>query len=185
MITAVNKNQLKFSPTVKVINIESDSPGTRPSEIIVSCNPDDLMDENQQESQQKNTQADRPSCSYSPVIMEPNAIPKGIMKSSPKLVKKIYQQPIHEQNQATTLDDSSADDYPVLPPIKQIEVVYLDSTKSTANIGEQDNSQTSQQAPPETRQVELEEEREPVSIFPAKSSISSLHASDFYSPEEF
>ena len=49
--TSNNKKKLKFSPTVKIMNIASDSPGTPPFEIVSSSNPDDFMNDN--ESQPK------------------------------------------------------------------------------------------------------------------------------------
>ena len=55
------------------------------------------------------------------------------MKSTPrldKIVDKIWNQPNHE---STALDNSSADDFPIQPPIRQIEVVYLDTTTSGNN----------------------------------------------------
>ena len=61
----------------------------------------------------------------------------------------------------------------------------MDSTENTGIMGDQDITESSNQTPPETPQVELEEEQEPVATSPAKSPISSLHASDFYNPEEF
>ena len=111
------------------------------------------------------------------------------MKSSPKIdtmVSNIWQQqPIRKIVQATsTLDDSSTDEYSVQPPIKKIEVVYLNSTGSTANSGEHENTETASQAPDGTSQDEMKEEHKPVSISPAKSSLSSPNAHDFYNPEE-
>ena len=97
------------------------------------------MNDTQQDSQQLDAQFDRPSCSYSTAINEKNPVPKGIMMSTPKMdkfVTKILQQPDSEQVQATTLDDSPTDYFPVQLPLKQIEVVYLDSTESTGNIGD-------------------------------------------------
>ena len=43
--TSIIKNKLKFSPTVKILHIESDSPGTPPFEIITSSNPNDFMND--------------------------------------------------------------------------------------------------------------------------------------------
>ena len=47
----VNKSKLKFSPTVKVLNIEWDSPGTpgTPFEILTSSNTDDFMNDKTKE----------------------------------------------------------------------------------------------------------------------------------------
>ena len=46
-----------------------------------------------------------------------------------KIVNKIWNQPKHEY---ACIDNSSAEDFPIQPPppIKQIEIVYLDSTTS-------------------------------------------------------
>ena len=120
--TSVNKAKLKFSPTVKIRSIEPESPGTPPFEIVTSSDPNDFMNDNNQ-----STQANQPSCSYSAPVQKR---PKGIMKSTPrldKIVNKIWNQPNHESK---TLDKSSADDFPIQPPIRQIEVVYLDTTAS-------------------------------------------------------
>ena len=119
--------------------------------------------------------------------------PKGIMKSTPrmdKLVNKIRKQPNHED--VTILIGSSTEDFPVQPPINQIEVVYLDSSEGTNNTGNQ-NTQDNETTPAIIPQdmtagnppVNTEEEHAPQSTSPAKSSISSLHTSDFYNPEEF
>ena len=86
-----------------------------------------------EEPHQATKEPSQPSCSYTPST-EP--LPKGIMKSTPKMdliVSKIWQQPNHEQITTTTIEDSSTEDYPVQPPIKKIEVVYLDSSESTNN----------------------------------------------------
>ena len=106
-----------------------------------------------------------------------------------KIVNKIWKKPNHAD--VTTLDDSLTEDFPVQPPIKQIEVAYLDSSESTHNTGNQiiqDNDGT-----PAIIQEEMtadippgntDEEHAPLSTSPAKSSTSSLHASDFYNPDE-
>ena len=81
--TSINKNKLKFSPLVKIMNIESDSPGTPLFENITSSNPNDIMQEENEQTQTTtgNSQChDFPShssCSCSP--------PKGTMKSTPRL----------------------------------------------------------------------------------------------------
>ena len=76
------------------------------------------------------TQENQPSWSYSPPLQQR---PQGIMKSTPrlnKIVDKIWNQQDHE---STALDNSSADNFPIQPPIRQIEVVYLDTTTSENN----------------------------------------------------
>ena len=78
----------------------------------------------------KATQENQPSCSYSSPLQQR---PQGITKSTPqldKIVEKIWNQSNHE---STALDNSSADDFPIQPPIRQIEVVYLDTTTSENN----------------------------------------------------
>ena len=115
------------------------------------------------------------------------------MKSTPrmdKIVNNICKQPNHED--VTTLDDSSTDDFPVQPPIKQIEVVYLDSSESAHNTGNQiiqDNDGTpaiiQEEMTADIAPGNTDEEHAPLSTSPAKSPISSLHASDFYNPDEF
>ena len=113
--TSVNKAKLKFSPTVKIHSIEPESPGTPPFGIVTSSDPNDFMNDNNE-----STQANQPSCSYTPPVQK---FPQGIMKSTPsldKILDKIWNQPNHE---STTLDNSSADDFPIQRPIRQIEVV--------------------------------------------------------------
>ena len=87
------------------------------------------------------------------------------MKSTPKMdknVNKIWNQPNHEY---TSIDNSSAEDFPIQPPIKQIEIVYHDSTTSEntnnadipiINISE-DNTANNPDAPA----VELTENKPP------------------------
>ena len=142
------------------------------------------------------------------------------MKSTPKwdkLVEKIWSQPNHE---STGLEMSSTEDFPIQPPIKKVEVVYLDSTTSEiANTADttiitisEDNSENIMDEPatepasvndhPNDHQVQNtndtndtndiattmpanDEEHKSPSTSPAKSSISSLHTSDFFNPEEF
>ena len=110
--------------------------------------------------------------------------------SMDKIVNKIWRHPNHEN--VTTLDDSSTEDFPVQPPIKQIEVVYLDSSESTHNTGNQiiqDNDETpaiiQEEMTADIPPANTDEQHAPPSTSPAKSSISSLHASNFYNPDEF
>ena len=110
--TSVNKAKLKISPTVKIHSIEPESPGTPPFEIVTSSDPNDFMNDNNE-----STKANQPSCSYSPPVQKR---PQGIMKFTPrldKIVNKIWNQPNHE---STTHDNSSANDFPIQPPIRQI-----------------------------------------------------------------
>ena len=69
---------------VKVLNIELHFPGTRPFDILTSSNPDDAMNNKSEEREQATMQSNQLSCSNSPA---PKTIPKGIMKSTPKLNK--------------------------------------------------------------------------------------------------
>ena len=204
--TSVNTAKLKFSPTVKIHSIEPESPGTPPFEIVTSSDPNDFMNDNNE-----STQSNQPSCSYSPTVQKRS---QGIMKSTPKLdkiVNKIWNQPNHE---GTTLDNSSTDDFPIQPPILQIEVVYLDSTTSNnADVPVVDISEDTTANNPEVPRVEPPENIPPISnnelpmddsskdiqeeppiheeehktpaTSPAKSSISSIHMSDFYNQDEF
>ena len=199
--TSVNKAKLKFSPTtVKIHNIDSDSPGTPPFEIITSSDPNDFMIDNNEQTQASTTdhqlcsfsQPSQPSCAYSPPIEKR---PQGIMKFTPrmdKIVSKIWKQPNHE---VTTKDDSATEDFPIQPPIKKIEAVYLDTTTSdnTRNpdvpIVEitDDTPPANEEEPPVNKEespANEEEHRKP-GTSPAKSSISSIHASDFYNQDEF
>ena len=206
--TSVNKAKLKFSPTVKIHSIEPESPGTPPFEIVNSSDPNDFMNDNNE-----STQANQPSCSYPPPVKKR---PQGKMKSTPrldKIVNKIWNQPNHER----TLDNSSADDFPIQPPIRQIEVVYLDTTTSdnttNADVPVVDLIEDITANHPDVPMVELpedippinndelpmdetskeiqeeppihEEEHKTPAMSPAKSSISSIHMSDFYNQDEF
>ena len=197
--TSVNKAKLKFSPTVKIHSIEPESPGTTPFEIVTSSDPNDFMNDNNE-----STQANQPSCSYSPPVQKR---PQGIMKSTLRLDKivKIWNQPNHE---STTLNNSSADDFPIQPPIRQIEVVYLDTTTSdnttNADVPVVDLIEETTSNHPDVPMVELpedtppsnnnelpmdetpkeiqeeppihEEEHKTPATSPAKSSKSSIHA---------
>ena len=158
-------------------------------------------------------QENRLSFSYSPTALKR---PQGIMKSTPrlnKIVDKILTQPNHE---SIELENSSTDDFPVQPPIRQIEVVYLDTTPSENNSTQNvpivdlpedtpthnpDALMTEQKkdAPLSTEQGQQEEnekklqnepaandeERKSPAISPTKSSISSIHMSDFFNQDEF
>ena len=120
--TSVNKTKLKFSPTVKIHSIEPESPETPPFKIVTSSDPNNFMNDNNE-----STQSNQPSSSYSPPVQKR---PQGIMKSTPrldKIVNRIWNQPNHE---STSLGNSSADGFPIQPPIRPIEVVYLDTTTS-------------------------------------------------------
>ena len=207
--TSVNKAKLKFSPTVKIHSIEPESPGTPPFEIVTSSNPNDFMNDNNE-----STQANQPSCSYPPPVQNR---PQGIMKSTPrldKIVKKIWNQP---SNESTTLDNSSADDFPIQPPIRQIEVVYLDTTISdnttNADVPVVDLIEEDTANHPDVPMVELPEDTPPINnnelpmdetpkeiqgeppihedehkstaTSPTKSTISSIHISNFYNQDEF
>ena len=142
--------------------------------------------------------------------------PQGILESTPrldKIVNKIWNQPNHE---STTLDNSSADDFPIQPPIRQIEVVYLDTTTSdnttnadvpvvdliedtTANHPDASMVELPEDTPPINNELPMdetpkeiqeepqihEEEHKTPAWSPTKSSISSIHISDFYNQDEF
>ena len=136
-------------------------------------------------------QPSQPSCGYSPPIEKR---PQGIMKSTPrmdKIVSKIRKQPTHE---VIIKDDSSTEDFPIQPPIKKIEVVYLDTTTSdnTTNpdvpiVEITDDTPPANEEPPANNEeppANEEEHRTPATS-PAKSSMSSIHASDFYNQDEF
>ena len=162
------------------------------------------------------TNQQQASSSYSPPA---RTLPQGIMKSTPKLdklVEKIWSQPNHE---STGLEVSSTEDFPIQPPIKKVEVVYLDSTTSeNANTADttiitisEDNSENILDEPAtetavndhtndhqvqntndtnDTNDIATatpanDEEHKTPSTSPTKSSISSLHTSDFFNPEEF
>ena len=139
------------------------------------------------------------------------------MKSTPrldKIVNKIWNQPNHE---STTLDNSSADNFPIQPTIRQIEVVYLDTTTpdntTNADVPMVDLIEDTTANHPDKPMVELpediplinndelpmdetskeiqeeppihEEEHKTPATSPAKSSISSMHISDFYNQDKF
>ena len=216
--TSINKAKLKFSPTVKIHSIEPESPGTPPFEIVTSSDPNDFMIDNKEPTQDT-------SGSSSPLVTKR---PQGIMKSTPridKIVNKIWSQPSHER---ITIDNSSADDFPIQPPIRKIEVVYLDTTTSenttnadvpVANLAEETTAQHSDipvvelsedtppienNEPPRDEPIENtepprnvtprdpeqhppthEEEHKTPTTSPGKSSISSIHMSDFFNQDEF
>ena len=173
------------------MSIELESPGTPPIEIITSSNPNDFMQDTNEQPQPTTSTTHLqhspglPSCSYTP--------PKGIMKSSPKkkIVEKIWKSPGHDE--VTILGESSTEDFPVQPPIKQIEVVFLDSSENTQNTGTQDETTNQAETPAITGNeltsdnpnANTDEERAPLSTSPTKSSISSIHPNDFYNPDEF
>ena len=161
----------------------------------------------------ESTQANQPSCSYSSPV---HKRPQGIMKSTPRLDKildRIWNQPHHE---STTLDNSSADDFPIQPPIRSVEVVYLDTTTSDntnadvpgVNLIEYNNANHSEiplvelsedtpriindETPRDEAHKDMqeqpptdEEEHKTPATSTAKSSISSIHMSDFYNQDEF
>ena len=161
----------------------------------------------------ESTQANQPSCSYSPPVQKR---PQEIMKSTLRLDKifdKIWNQPNLE---STALDNSSADDFPIQPPIRQIEVVYLETTTSETNrnadvpIGElikdtpadhpdvpvveltedtpPPNAELPKnESPKETQEEPLvnDEEHKTPATSPAKNSISSIHKSDIHNQDEF
>ena len=206
--TSVNKAKLKFLPTVKIHSIQPESPGTPPFEIITSSDPHDFVNDNNE-----STQANQPSCSYSPPVQNR---PQGIMKSTPrldKIVTKNWNRPNYE---SATLDNSSADDFPIQPPIRQIEVVYLDTTTSdtttnagipvidliedtTANHPDVQMVELPEDTPPSNNELPMdetpkeiqeeppihEEEHKTPATSPTKSSISSIHMSDFHNQDEF
>ena len=205
---SINREKLKFSPSAEIHSIEPDSPGIPPFKIVNSSDPNDFMNDNNEAAQ-----ANQPSGSYSPPVQQR---PQGIMKSTPrldKIVDKIWNQPNHE---STALDNSSADDFPIQPPIRQTEVVYLHKTTSknntnadvpivelvedtpadhpdvpmveltedtpppNAELPKDESPKEAQEEPP----VHDEEHKTPATS-PAKSSISSIHTSDFYNQDEF
>ena len=74
---------------------------------------------------------------------------------------KIWNQPNHER---TILDNSSTDDFPIQPPIRQNEVVYLDSTTSkNADVPVVDISEDTTANNPEVPGVGLPENIPPIS----------------------
>ena len=164
-----------------------------------------MQDENEQtQTTSRNNQShdfpSHPSCSHSP--------PKCTMKSTPRLEKtidKTWKQQSHEE--VITLDDSTTEDFPIQPPIRQIEVVFLDSSENMENTGIHDNDGTHEidettdndrveniDGSPAAIQEEItadmppvntDKEHAPASSSPAKSSISSIQANNFYDPDEF
>ena len=112
ILTAVDKNNLKFSPTVKIINIESNSMGTPPFELITSSNPNNFMNDDAPTTQQDVKTYKRPSCSYNAPRASTPPPSKGIMQSTHKmdqLVSKIYlEKPEREALHATTTPDTTS-----------------------------------------------------------------------------
>ena len=163
-------------------NIGSDSPETLQFKILTSSDPNDFMHDNNEPAQASTT--DQPSCSYSPPMEQR---PHGTMKSTPRMdriVTNIWKQPNPEE--VTTIDDSSNEDFPQ-PPIKNIEVVYPDSSENTPTI-DNTNVDANEDVPIEAQEADLpvnDEDHTTATTSLAKSSISTIHASDFYNQDDF
>ena len=82
-ITSMDTSKLKFSPTLKVFSIPSDSSGTN-FEIVASSSATDFMND-ESTTPPKGADPPEPSCSYTSDVT--SALPKGIMKSTPKVDK--------------------------------------------------------------------------------------------------
>ena len=181
-ITTIDKNTLKFSPTVKVFNIPSESPGTPSYNIITSANSDNFLNTNHQNHYQKSSE---PSCSYtlpsSPDVLQT----KGIMKSTPKVDKilnKIWKNnnlqrrklltfpPNRENISVVTIEHTSKDGFPG-QPTKKLQVINRESTEEQTNPGNDDNTEQAnnhEQAPADTNIENIEEEHNPATTSPAK-----------------
>ena len=190
-VTSIDTSKLKFSPTVKVFSIPSDSPGTN-FEIVTPSSAADFMNDDPP-LQSKSAGQSKASCSFTPDTTP--AVPKGIMKSTPKvdkIVSNIWKRQQEKEKQSpdkditvVTIEDTSSEISP--GKVTQIpEVIHLESTDEP-----HDNTQTDdvidgpEDIVPASNSQNAEEEHIQATTSPAKSSISDLHASDFYNPSEF
>ena len=185
-IASLDTTTLKLSPTVKVFSIPSDSLGTS-YEIVASSTQNDFMNSILPNSHKNSND---PSCAYTA-----DRHPKEIMKSTPKVDKKVsnnwkrqqsssYQSPTKDIT-IVTIEDTSNENFPRKQK-QTIEVVNLESTDEPVQVQRSDNrvhdlEKSSQQVDTQS----MEEERTPATTSPAKSSISDLLSSDFYNPSEF
>ena len=64
---SINKQKLKFSPTVKIMSIES--PGTPPIEILTSSNPNDFMQDTNEQPQPTTNTTHLPTFSRSTLLL--------------------------------------------------------------------------------------------------------------------
>ena len=190
-ITSMNTSKLKFSPSVKVSSIPSDSPGTT-FEIVASSSATNFMND---ETTTPSKGADPPeqSCSYTANVT--SSIPKGIMKSTPKvgkIVSNIWkrQQANTEQSPdkditVVTIEDTSPENSPG-KVTQRPQVINLESTdKPHEQAQANDVIQDPEDIGKQSNIHNAEEEHTQATTSPAKSSISDLHASDFYNPSEF
>ena len=195
-ITSIDTKTLNFLPTVKVLNIPLESPGTS-YEIITSASPNDFM-----HTDHKNPSRDigELSCSYTLPNLPDVVQPKGIMKSIRKVDKNVNkiskrQQPVEDTPQTqdnmtvVTIEDTSTDDSPGQPAMK-IEIINLKSTDEQTKL--ENDPRNEQTENPENASTlanahteHTEKEHDPATTSSAKSSISDLHASDFFNPSEF
>ena len=163
---------LKFSPTVKVFNIPSDSPGTS-YEIVASSTPNDFMNSNLSNSPKNSNES---SCSYT---ADPkNTHPKGIMKSTPKVDKTVSniwkrQQSSSEQSPTKdftieTIENTSTENSPGKQK-QTIEVVNLESTDEPVQVRPSDNIVHDQENTPQQVDTQNMEEGQTPATSPAKS----------------
>ena len=121
--------------------------------------------------------------------------PKGIMKSTPmvdKIVSNIWKRQQSSTDQSptkditiVTIEDTSTKESPGKQ--KQTIEVNLESTDEPEQLQANDNIVQEQESQNASQQVDFHniEEHTPATTSPAKSSISDLHASDFFNPSEF
>ena len=123
---------------------------------------------------------------------------QGIMKSAPKVDKvmnkmwkrqqSVEDTPPNQRNiTVVTIEDTSTEDSPD-QPTKHIEIINLESQdeqiRAETNISNEQAHEVESASTPTDAQSS-EEEHDLATTSPAKSSISDLHASDFFNPSEF
>ena len=165
---------------MKFVNIESNSLGTPPFELITSSNPNNFMNDDAPTTQQDVRTYERPSCSYNSPRAPNSPTPKGVVQSThkmDKLVSKIcLEKPEREALHATTTLP------PLIPRYNPLtKMSFLGST------GEWESGQANDHVPVKTFEPidKIEEEHDPSPTSTAKSSLSSLKASDVHNTYEF
>ena len=191
-ITSMDTSKLKFSPSVKVFSIPSDSPGTT-FKIVASSSATDFMSD---EPTTPSKGADPPEQSCSDTANVTSSIPKGIMKSTPKVDKIVSnvwkrqqanteQPPDKDITVVTTIEDTSSENSPG-KVTQRPQVINLESTDQPHEQAQNDDViHGPKDIVKQSNIKNAEEEHTQATTSPAKSSISDFHASDFYNPSEF
>ena len=190
-ITSMDTSKLKFSPSVKVFSIPSDSPETT-FEILAPSSATDFMSD---EPTTPSKGADPPEQSCWHTANVTSSIPKGILKSTPKvdkIVSNIWkrqqantEQPPDKDITVVTIEDTSSENSPG-KVTQRPQVINLESTGEPHEQAQTDDvTHGPEDIVKQSNIQNAEEEHAQATTSPAKSSISDLHASDFYNPSEF